>query len=209
MVIDIYNQQKEKTGTFELSDTTAKKSWNPALVHQVIMAMEANKRKPWAHVKDRSEVSGGGKKPWRQKHTGRARVGSSRSPLWAHGGVTFGPMNERSYKQKINKKMKAGAFANVLMKKIHEGEVFIIDTLELPAVKTKHIADMFFAFLKKKKNPSVLIVVTGKHTAVIRAVRNIENAKGITENNINLYDCLKYRFLFFEKEALKGIVEKV
>ena len=134
----IYNQKGKSVGKLELPGSIFGVAWNGDLVHQVVTAMQANSRTPIAHTKDRSDVRGGGRKPWKQKGTGRARHGSSRSPIWIGGGVTHGPRNEKSYDQKINKKMKAKALYTVLSEKLRKGQILFIEELALKNIKTKH-----------------------------------------------------------------------
>ena len=140
MKADIYNLNNEVVGTMELPVGVFGTKWNATLVQQVLEAQIANARPPWAHVKDRSEVRGGGKKPWRQKGTGRARHGSTRSPIWVGGGKAHGPRNDKDYSQKVNKKMKRVALFSVLSKKAKDGELKVFDTLVLDAPKTKNVA---------------------------------------------------------------------
>ena len=133
----IYAADSKKAGAITLPEAVFGLSWNSDLVHQVVMAMKANARQSSAHTKDRSEVSGSNKKPWAQKGTGRARHGSTRSPIWRTGGVTFGPRNEKDYSQKINRKMKVKALYTVLSRKFKDGEVLLISDFALSAPKTK------------------------------------------------------------------------
>lgn len=179
----------------------------PDLVHQVLISQLSNARKPIAHTKDRSEVSGGGKKPWRQKHTGRARHGSTRSPLWAHGGVTFGPRNERNFNKNINKKMKRGALLSVLANKFKTGELFIIEDMALENGKTKNMVE-FFKFFFGKQAPNVLIVPKKGNKNVFFAARNIKNVKTVSAASVSIYDCLKYKNVFMEKEAFEEILKE-
>jgi large subunit ribosomal protein L4 len=136
MKTDIYNLKNEVVGTVDLPESVFGAKWNQLLVKQVLEAQRANARAPWAHVKDRSEVAGSGKKPWRQKGTGRARHGMTSSPLWVGGGKAHGPRNDRDYSQKVNKKMKRAALFALLSKKFKDGEVKIVDTLSLATPKT-------------------------------------------------------------------------
>ena len=140
MKADVYNLKNEVVGTVELPSAVFGAKWNATLVQQVLEAQLANARSPWAHAKDRSEVRGGGKKPWRQKGTGRARHGSTRSPIWVGGGKAHGPRNDRDYSQKVNKKMKRVALFSVLSKKAKDGEMKVFDSLMIEAPKTKSVA---------------------------------------------------------------------
>ena len=137
MKADVYNLKNEVVGTMELPAEVFGTKWNATLVQQVLEAQLANARQPWAHVKDRSEVRGGGKKPWRQKGTGRARHGSTRSPIWVGGGKAHGPRNDKDYSQKVNKKMKRVALFSVLSKKAKDGEVKVFDTLVVRGAENK------------------------------------------------------------------------
>src|ERR1700735_2118007 len=151
MNADVYNLQNEKVGTVELPERVFGARYNAALVKQVIDAQLANRRSPWAHTKTRGEVSGGGKKPWRQKGTGRARHGSTRSPIWVGGGVAHGPRNDRDYSQKVNKKMKQAALFAAISRKAKDGEVKIFETLSIEAPKTKMLATSLNVLLNMRK----------------------------------------------------------
>src|SRR5580698_578627 len=151
MKTDIYNLKNEVVGQVELPSEIFGVKWREALVKQVLDAQSANRRQPWAHVRDRSEVRGGGRKPWRQKGTGRARHGSTRSPIWVGGGKAHGPRNDRDYSQKVNKKMKRAALFSVLSKKAKDGELKIFESLTIEAPKTKSIAPSLKAILAPRK----------------------------------------------------------
>ena len=137
METQVYNQTGKSVGTVSLPESIFGVPWNADLVHQVVLGMQANARTPIAHTKTRGEVRGGGRKPWKQKGTGRARHGSTRSPIWVGGGVAHGPRNDKSYAQKINKKMKAKALYTVLSEKLRKGEVLFLEEISLPKMKTK------------------------------------------------------------------------
>src|SRR5579862_8258168 len=136
MKADVYNLKDEVVGSVELPENVFGARWNAALIKQVLDSQLANRRSPWAHVKERGEVRGGGKKPWRQKGTGRARHGSTRSPLWVGGGVAHGPRKDKNYDRKINKSMKAKAFLTLLSRKYKEGEVLFVESFSFKAPKT-------------------------------------------------------------------------
>lgn len=195
--------QNKKVGTVELSDRIFGAKWNVALVRQIVVAQLANARKPVAHTKDRSEVSGGGKKPWAQKHTGKARHGSSRSPLWVGGGITFGPRNDRDFSQKVNKKMKAGALWSVLSKKLAENEIVFVDELKLAERKTQLMVKVLAHF--SKKNESTLIIPASANKAIFTAARNIEGVDVVDAGSLSVYDCLSHRRILIEKNALDTI----
>lgn len=153
MKLPVLNQQGEEVGTALLPKDVFEVKLNRDLVYQVAVSQMANRRKVLANTKDRGEVSGGGRKPWRQKHTGRARAGSTRSPIWRHGGVAMGPTKERVFKKKINKKMKRIALSMVLSEKAKNNLLIIVDGLKLEKVKTKLMADIF------KKFPSGIVIL--------------------------------------------------
>jgi len=204
MQADIYNTENKKVSTMDLPEGIFNVTWNSALVHQVVTSWMSNQRKPYAHAKDRSEVSGGGKKPWRQKGTGRARHGSSRSPIWTGGGATFGPRNERNYTKKINKKMKQKALFTILSKKLAEKEVKIIDSFELKDHKTKQVAEMLAPMRDNKS--SVMISKKGVRNAVL-AGRNIPKNDVTYPDSLNINDCLAHKYVFFEKKAVEEFIK--
>lgn len=205
MTIDVFDKQNNKVGATELSDKIFSAKWNPELVHQVLTAQLANRRQPLAHAKGRAEVSGGGKKPWKQKGTGRARHGSIRSPIWKGGGVTFGPTKERIFAKKINKKMKQSAIFSVLSKKIKDSEFKLIDVFETEQPKTKAAA----AFLKNILGikPNALLIASSKNRKVKQLISNIKNIDAIGAKSLNAYDLLKHKNIVLEKEAAKEIEE--
>lgn len=208
MKTGIFNLKGSQVGEIDLPDTIFKKPWNADLVHQVLVALETNRRKPLAHTKDRSEVRGGGKKPWRQKGTGRARHGSIRSPIWRGGGVTHGPNNERSYEKKINKKMKRAAIYSALSKKLALGELRIIDDLKIDNPKTKHLDSALKIFFNKPKNNkklSVLLVPAKNNKIIFRLSANIPKVKSLNPHALNLEDLFKYKDILIDKEAVREI----
>lgn len=205
--IPLYNQNGEIIGEVDLPKKVFGTLWKPALVHQVLVALQANRRKPIAHTKDRSEVRGGGRKPWRQKGTGRARHGSIRSPLWRGGGVTFGPRKERVFSKKINKKAKRIALFSALAKKLADQEIKVIDKIELERPKTKLAEKILEKFFPKKKNAG-LVVLPQPQPELIRAVRNLKFAQVSLVNNLNVEEVLKYKYLLFLKDSLP-LLEKI
>jgi large subunit ribosomal protein L4 len=204
MQMEVYDKQNKKVDTIELSDQIFKAKWNPSLVHQVLAAETANRRKPYAAVKDRREVRGGGKKPWAQKGLGRARHGSIRSPIWIGGGVTHGPRADKDYGKKVNKKMKRSAIHSVLSRKASEGEIKIIDDLSLADHKTKNFAGILKIFFKTRT--SLLVVPRKENKEILRAARNVPKTKVIFPDSLSVSDCLTYENIFFEKEAVKEIL---
>ena len=205
MKADLCNQKNEKIGTVDLPDDIFNVKWNPDLVHQVLTVQLANRRKILADTKDRSEVRGGGRKPWRQKGTGRARHGSIRSPLWKGGGVTFGPLKERNFSRKINKKMKELAILGVISKKLADQEIKIIDTLNLENHKTKNLAELVKKFISLKE--SVLLIPAKENKNIYSAGRNLVKVGVINPESLNVYDLLKYQKILLDKEAIEVIVK--
>lgn len=210
MQVDIYNLKNEIVGKTELPDKIFGEKWRPALVAQVLRAQLANKRRPWAHAKTRAEVRGGGKKPWRQKGTGRARHGSIRSPLWVGGGKSHGPSKERDYSQKINKKMKKAALFSVLSKKLKKKKLIVFDNFQIEAPKTKILAKTLKDVLsinRKRKNYDALLVVEKENKIIFRAASNLPKTKAEHPNSLNIYDVLNYKNVLLSKEAAKEIAE--
>ena len=189
----MYNQKGASAGSFSLPEKVFGLPWNADLVHQVVVAMQANKRSGTAHSKDRSEVSGGGKKPWKQKGTGRARHGSTRSPLWIGGGTTFGPRNDKDYSQKINKKMRVKALFTILSKKFADSALLLVDAVAFNAMKTKDAATALASFAKVKgfeklgsKKPTTLLMVLPEHNEVVeKSFANLPGVTVITVNDLN------------------------
>lgn len=206
MKADLYNQKHEKVGTVELADRVFGVRWNPALVHQAFVTESANARAPVAHTKDRGDVRGGGKKPWQQKHTGRARHGSIRSPLWRGGGATFGPRNERIYKKKINKKMKQGALYSLLSKKFKDERVKIIDSLTFAEPKTKTAVSVLKHFFRGK--PNALLVTPRDAENTIRAARNIPHVSVSPAAGLNITKCLTHDLILFDQKAVEELIHK-
>lgn len=205
MKASVINLKREEKGSIELSDAVFAQKWNNDLVHQVFTSMLANTRRPWAHTKTRGEVSGGGKKPWRQKGTGRARHGSTRSPIWVGGGVSHGPRNDRDYSKKINKKMKKAALFAALSKKLADGQLIVVE-LDAKDAKTKNFSASLKEFYKdEKKMPSTLIIAAKENKAVARAAKNIKGVSTSPTQSINLVDVLNHKNVIIEKSAVEEI----
>lgn len=202
--VTIYNTEGKKVGTAKLPPEIFDVKINPDLIQQAVVTQRANARQILAHTKDRSEVRGGGKKPWRQKGTGRARHGSIRSPLWRGGGVTFGPRKERIFKKKINKKMKRKALFMVLTSKVKDNELILLDKLELKEPKTKLMTNVLE---KVKSSKSVLIVIPKSDANIIRAARNIPHIKTLLADSLNVIDLLSFKYLLMPEDAIK-VIEK-
>jgi len=225
----VYNQNAESTGEMELSSSVFGVKANEALIHQAVVAQMANNRKVLAHTKGRGDVRGGGKKPWKQKGTGRARHGSSRSPIWKGGGVTFGPTKDRNFKKDINKKMKQKAIFMALSDKVANVKLIILDKLEANEYKTKLfnqilnnletkvlalkknqlIADETIkSKIKIKINRSILIIINDKDEKLKYSARNLVGTKLINLDNINLVDLLKYKYLISTKKAIEKLTAR-
>jgi large subunit ribosomal protein L4 len=192
-----------KTETKKLIDFEV--PMNSNLVHQVVTSQSSRRRQVIAHTKDRSEVSGGGKKPWRQKGTGRARHGSNRSPIWIGGGVTFGPTNERNFKKDIPKKMRRKALLMVLSEKAVQGNLIIVDSIEQKAIKTKDLDKSLDALKLEKK--SCLIALPEMSENIIKSARNIQKVDTIQATDLNCLDLMTYKYLITTKEGLDKIKE--
>jgi large subunit ribosomal protein L4 len=215
----VYNQKAQEVGELELSDKIFAIKVNEALVHQAMVAEMANQRQVLAHTKDRSEVRGGGKKPWRQKGTGRARAGSSRSPIWIGGGVTFGPLKSRNFKKEINKKMKQKAVYMVLSDKVANKNFAILDKLEMEEFKTKNFDSMVKNIEEKvfigqndgkdKKTKRSMLIINDKADEKNKfSARNLPGIKLINITNIKITDLLKYKNLVLSSECVKELNEK-
>lgn len=212
----VYNQNGEEIREIDLAEGVFGLDFNNDLVHQVFVAQYANLRQPWAHTKIREEVSGGGKKPWKQKGTGRARHGSIRSPIWKGGGVTFGPRNEKDYSQKVNKKMKKKALFMVLSKKNNEGMAAFVDNIDLGEVKTKNLSGIMTNFVQKAFNAHLPKKVIGKKLIVVEAKKNRELERVsknipwlqvITADSLNVGDLVTYKFVLFFEGAASAITK--
>lgn len=201
MEITVLNQKKEKVGEMKVSEKIFGAKWNSDLVHQAFLAQLGNRRDPLAHAKGRGEVRGGGKKPWRQKGTGRARHGSIRSPLWVGGGVTHGPTKERVFSKKINKKMKRLAIFSLISKKMKDNEIIIIDKFDGLKGKTKDWANTLRNLVDLRQKTVLVLKISNKGFS--RSLSNIKNIDSLSPLSINVYDLLKNKNIVFEKEAIE------
>lgn len=211
MKIKVYNQSAEAVHDLELSAKIFGIKPNNELLHQAVIASQANSRQVLAHTKDRSEVSGGGKKPWKQKGTGRARAGSSRSPIWIGGGVTFGPRKDRNFKQKINQKMKQKALFMALSDKVATGTLAVLDNLDFSDYKTKNFNAMLSAVEKKilmNDRRDILVINDSKNAKTQCSGRNLPGVKLIHLENINLLDILNYKNLLVTENAVKTLTDR-
>lgn len=201
--VDVYDIKGKKVSDIELADSVFGIEPNENIVHAVLVNYLANQRQGTQSTKTRAEVRGGGKKPWRQKGTGRARQGSIRAPQWIKGGIALGP-KPRSYKYTVNKKEKRLAIKSVLSSKVIEKELTVVDKLELKEIKTK---SMVKALTALKVEGKTLIIVPEKNTNVVMSAKNIEGVKTITANNINVFDLLKYNNLILPVDTVKKLEE--
>jgi len=215
--VKIYDKKGEEAGEMELAAKVFGLKPSLPLIHQAMVAQAANERQNIAHTKDRSEVRGGGKKPWKQKGTGRARAGSSRSPIWIGGGVTFGPRNERNFSKKINVKMRRKALCMVLSDKISSNSMFVLQSLDADSFKTKAMDALISSLEKKlfkqektkqgrvKKGRSILLLNDSNDEKVYFSLRNLRGVKTINLQNINILDVLKHRNMIVAQGAVKAL----
>ena len=201
--IDVYDIQGKKVSTVDLKDEIFGIEPNEAVVHSVLVNFLANQRQGTQSTKTRAEVSGGGRKPWRQKGTGRARQGSIRAPQWIKGGIALGP-KPRSYKYSVNKKEKRLAIKSCLSSKVLENELVVVDSLPLKEIKTK---EMVKALDNLKVEGKTLILLPEKNETVQKSARNIEGVKTTLVNTINVYDLLKYKNLVITLDTVKKLEE--
>lgn len=201
--VDVYDLKGKKVSDIELAENVFGIEPNENIVHSVLVNYLANQRQGTQSTKTRAEVSGGGKKPWRQKGTGRARQGSTRSPQWIKGGIALGP-KPRSYRYTVNKKERRLAIKSILSSKVLEKELTVVDKLELKEIKTK---TMVKALTDLKVEGKTLIVLPEKNQNVFMSSRNIEGVKTITANNINVFDLLKYTNLILSVDTVKKLEE--
>ena len=200
--VSVFNMEGKEVGTLELNDAVFGVEVNEHLVHLAVVAQLANKRQGTQKAKTRSEVSGGGRKPWRQKGTGHARQGSTRAPQWTGGGVVFAPV-PRDYSFKINKKEKRAALKSALTSKVQENKLIVVDELKLDEIKTKRFA----AVLKNLNVEKALVVIDDNDQNVVLSARNIPTVKVAQTNSINVFDILKYSTVVVTKDAVATIEE--
>ncbi len=219
MEATVYNQTGTEAKKITLPEHIFGLRWNSDLVHQVAVSMASSARHSIAHAKTRGEVRGGGKKPWQQKGTGRARHGSSRSPIWVGGGTTHGPRNDKNYDRKVNKKMKMKALFTILSRKFREGEVFFIDSVALKSAKTKDAVESLgtlakisgFPTLKGKRANSMFIALGTSDQSMSRGLSNVGNISVEDCRNISVPAVLKYKTIVFigPDEVLKTLGSKM
>ncbi len=210
----VYSIAGKEVSKISLPESVWGLPWNADLVHQVVTGMQSNARTGLADSRGRADVSGGGKKPWRQKGTGRARHGSSRSPIWKGGGVTHGPLAEKNYSKKINKKTRAKALFVALSQKLRDGKVLFVDSLDLTQIKTKDAMSALvnlskvegFKTLNTKKDNNVFLIVPKKTDATAKSFRNIFHVTLEDVRNLNPVDVLNYRYLVVAAPELSNEV---
>jgi large subunit ribosomal protein L4 len=215
----IYNSKGAEAGKYKLPEDVFGLPWNADLVAQVIHSLQTSLRKPVAHTKTRGDVRGGGKKPWQQKGTGRARHGSTRSPIWVGGGVTHGPRNDKNFDRKVNQKMKAKALYTLLSKKFKNGEVIFMDALTLSAPKAKEAKEFLtsigkvegFNKLSTKKANSLIMALDSKNEAIEKSFRNFGNVRVSESRNLNPLELANYKYVMFVNpaESVKAIAGKL
>ena len=206
MEATLYNIKGEKKGKVEIPESLFGLPWNADLVHQVVTSMQDNARNSTAHTKDRGEVRGGGKKPWKQKGTGRARHGSSRSPIWRGGGIAHGPRNDKVYTRKINQKMRQKALLVALSRKMKDGEVIFIDSLMMEAPKTSQAKLVLSALGRDfsgfaKLNNAALIALPTAHPATMKSFQNFGHIVVDDVKNLNPLSVLKSKYLVIADPA--------
>lgn len=202
--VNVYNVKGEQTKTIDLNEAVFALPLNNSLVHQVYLAIRANLRLPWADTKDKGEVRGGGKKPWKQKGTGRARHGSIRSPIWKGGGVTFGPLTDRNYKQKINKKMSRRAVAMSLSEKVRSGEIIVLEDL-ISSGKTKEMAALRKALPGMGK--TTLFLVPEMVADITKSIQNLPQSEIKKAVDVNVMDLMHNKFIIATEQSMR-ILEK-
>ena len=200
--VALYNMEGAEVGTIELSDSIFGVEVKENLVHQAVVLYLANRRQGTQKAKTRSEVSGGGRKPWRQKGTGHARQGSTRSPQWTGGGVVFAPV-PRDYSFKMNKKEKRSALKSALTSKVQDNKFMVLDELKFDEIKTKKMVTVLDAL----KVGKALLVITDDSENVVKSARNIENVQLASPSTINVYDILKYDTVIATKSSVAAIEE--
>ena len=200
--VGLFNKEGQKVGDIKLAEHVFGVEINKNALHQVVVALLANKRQGTQSAKTRAEVSGGGIKPWRQKGTGRARQGSTRSPQWTHGGIVFAP-KPRDYRISLPKSLRRVAFKSALSSKVVDNSIIVLESLEFESPKTKEVVKMLNAFEAKK----TLIVTSDTNNNVYKSARNIEGVAVLPVNNLNVYDILKYEKFIITKDAVSMIEE--
>ncbi|PIR78467.1 MAG: 50S ribosomal protein L4 [Candidatus Magasanikbacteria bacterium CG10_big_fil_rev_8_21_14_0_10_36_16] len=205
--VAMYNSKGEAVKDLELSEAVFATPINKETVHQVFVAMRANARQPWADTKDRSEVSGGGRKPWKQKGTGRARHGSNRSPIWSGGGITFGPLSDRNYKQKINKKVRNLVTRMCLSDKVLDNKMLVLDKFDFEG-KTKDMVTLSKKLFKEVRKTLVVLTDVNAQEA-IKSLRNIKAFDIVRAEDVNVLDLLQHQYLLISEDGVKFLENRL
>ena len=215
----VYSKEGKEVSTIALPENVFGVAWNDDLVHQVVVSMQGNARAGTAHTKGRGDVRGGGKKPWQQKGTGRARHGSSRSPIWVGGGVALGPINDKNFTRKINKNTKAKALACVFSQKLRDGEILFVDTFGFTEAKTKDARSILNALstvkgierLKTKRVNAALILLPERDAATELSFRNFGNVEVMQTKDVNPVELLSYKYVVVAKpeDNVKALARRV
>lgn len=218
MEATIYNQTGKSAGKISLPKEVFGLPWNADLVHEIVRLMNSNSRTPVAHTKTRGEVRGGGKKPWKQKGTGRARHGSTRSPIWVGGGVAHGPRNDKNFARKINKKAKAKALCTILSRKFKDGEILFVDSLSIESPKSKDAKAILdnlssikgYEMISKKRANSAILALDKKTSSLEKSFRNFGNVSVEEFRNINPVSVLSHKYLIVTnpEQSLKLLAGK-
>lgn len=203
--VKLYDFQGKELGDEILDSKLFGVAVDPQIIQEIVVSQRKNAREVLAHTKGRSEVRGGGKKPWKQKGTGRARHGSIRSPLWIGGGITFGPTRERNFSVKVNKKAKKKALAMVLSDKVANSKLVLVESYNLPEAKTKLLQTAFTKL--PNKNKSTLVITKNAEENIVRASKNLPKVHTINYGSLNLVDLMKNEYLVLNKELLKKVSE--
>lgn len=201
--VALYNIEGKKVGDLDLAPALFEVKANNALVHQAVITQQANSREVIAHTKGRAEVRGGGRKPWKQKGTGRARHGSTRSPIWVGGGVTFGPTNQRNFSLKMNRQARRKALAMTLTDKVAHDHFIAVESLTMAEAKTKFAAAMLAKMPMAGKK--TLIVCEPDNKIITRLTRNIPNVKAISAKSVNVVDVLSYDYILASTDAVRAM----
>ena len=216
MKVKLYTQAGKAKGTVDLPDEIFDVPMNADLLHQAVRVATSRRRRTLAHTKDRSEVRGGGRKPWRQKGTGRARHGSIRSPLWRGGGVTFGPRSDQHFARSLPQAMRRKALAVALSAKARDGEIAVLEKIELTEAKTKHMAEVVESISKgvfgvdaARRQPTMLVATTQRDEKLMRASRNLSSLRQRPAKDLNVIDVLSSRYLVFSKDAIPFFKDRV
>lgn len=207
LTLSVFNLAGKEVGTVDLNPAVFGVEGNKQVVHQAVVSMMANRRPSTAHTKDRGEVQGTNKKPWRQKGTGNARVGSARSPIWRGGGITFGPRNERNFSVRMPQKMRQAAFKLVLSNKVADNQIVVVDSLNNLDGKTKSWAAAYAGL--PTNNKGALVISEAKNDMVDRSVRNMEKQKYVPVEGVTIVDLVRYPVTIISQDALTALTHRL